>query len=364
MKLIIKTNIFSLLMYLFTCPLFSSEGELQDQIEKKVASYFDGNNIPGMAVGIIGKESKGAFQKIMTYGNVSKKGFIPVNSETEFQIGSLTQIFTAAILAYYVEEGTVSLDDPISKFFPKSIKMPTFEGVEITLKNLATHTSGLPDMPYSPAGFSTFGHSEMFRFLTQYQLKTKPGSAYEPSHLGYALLANVLMRVGKRPFREVLQEILLTPLALVDTRMTLTREQKTRRAIGYENESSSPSNEKIFSVFTGSIGLYATPLDMLKFLSFLLGNAKSNLTPILSLMQFPYYTFRSFETGLGWLIKPLHDFPDISICVNSGTSGGFSSYFAISHKTGAGVFILSNEADLRLDFFGEEIMRLLTHSTD
>lgn len=361
MNLIIKTIIFSVLMYLYICPLFSSMGELQEEIEKKVTSYFEENKIPGMAVGVIGKDSKGTFQKIMTYGNVSKRGFIPINFDTEFQIGSLTQIFTAAILAYFVEEGKVSLDDPISKFFPNSIKMPTFEGVEITLKNLATHTSELPDMPYSPAGFSTFGHSEMFRFLTQYQLKAKPGSTYRPSHLGYALLANLLMRVGKRSFSELLQEVLLAPLALVDTRLTLTHEQKTRRAIGYENESSSPTNEKIFSVFTGSVGLYATPIDMLKFLSFLIGNTQSKLNPILPLMQFPYYTFHTFQTGLGWVIKPLPDYPDISFYVNSGTSAGFTTYFAISYKTGAGVFILANEADLRLDFFGEEILNLLVH---
>ena len=70
---------------------------------------------------------------------------ISVNQNTFFNIGSITKTFTTLLLADMVKRGIVNLNDPIEKYLPASVKVPEFNGQKITLADLATHTSGLPE---------------------------------------------------------------------------------------------------------------------------------------------------------------------------------------------------------------------------
>ncbi|MGC2570276.1 MAG: serine hydrolase domain-containing protein, partial [Candidatus Nitrosopolaris sp.] len=81
------------------------------------------------------------------YGNISKANTTKVNGDTIFDIGSLTKTFTAILLADMVKRGIVNLDDPIEKYLPFNVTVPSYNGHKITLEDLATHTSGLPDLP-------------------------------------------------------------------------------------------------------------------------------------------------------------------------------------------------------------------------
>ena len=81
------------------------------------------------------------------YGNISKANTTKVNGDTIFDIGSLTKTFTAILLADMVKRGIVNLDDPIEKYLPSNVTVPSYNGHKITLEDLATHTSGLPELP-------------------------------------------------------------------------------------------------------------------------------------------------------------------------------------------------------------------------
>ena len=80
---------------------------------------------------------------------MSNANHITVNKDTIFAIGSITKVFTTILLADMVNRGLVNLDDPIEKYLPTSVKVPTYNGQKITLENLATHTSGLSEFPSS-----------------------------------------------------------------------------------------------------------------------------------------------------------------------------------------------------------------------
>ncbi|MCB1110988.1 MAG: beta-lactamase family protein, partial [Chlamydiia bacterium] len=166
-------------------------GNFEKSIGDAVANYRKEHDIVGIAVMAIGRENHQKSQHIITQGDLSLKSPIPVNAYTEFRLGPLTQIVTAGALAYLIQEGQVSLNDPVSKFLPKSMKLPTYQGKEITLGDLATHTSGLPDMPYSLTSRSSFSVSQMYRFLSKYELPRAPGTKYEYSNFGYAFLSNI-----------------------------------------------------------------------------------------------------------------------------------------------------------------------------
>lgn len=356
--MILKTKTLICALLFFPFVLF---GDIQKDIEEKTEAYQQEHDITGIAVIAIGRENHQKFQHITTRGNLSLKSPIPVNAYAEFRLGPLTQIVTAGALAYLVQEGQVSLNDPVSKFLPKSMKIPTYKGKEITLEDLATHTSGLPDMPYSLTSRSSFSTSQMYRFLSKYELSRAPGTKYEYSNFGYAFLSNVLSRIARRPYPDLAAKLIMYPLELKDTVFTLSSEQKKRVATGYEDNRGMPPylSEKVYSAFIGSGGIYSTPKDMLTFLSFNMGKEKTSLSAILPIMQTAYHSFKEFDMGLGWKISNfpnrLHNFFHLS-----GTLFGFGMYMGIIPDQDLGVVILMNNGDRDPGELGKEIIKTMS----
>lgn len=97
----------------------------------------------GLVVGII--DAKG--RRVMAYGALEKGDPRLLNGDTIFEIGAATKVFTSLLLADMVERGEVALEDPVAKYLPATVKMPSRNGRSITLIDLATHTSGLPRLP-------------------------------------------------------------------------------------------------------------------------------------------------------------------------------------------------------------------------
>ncbi len=330
------------------------------RLEEITKQFQKDHEVTGVVVAAIQRDQNQSFQQIITLGTLSKKSPIPVNQYTEFRLGPLTQLFTSALLAYFVQEGRVNLADPVSQFLPQSTRVPSFKGQEITIGDLATHTSGLPDMPYTLSSRATFSVAQMYHFLGKYELTRMPGSQYEHSNLGYALLANLLTRISKKSFPDLLQQVLLRPLNLRDTVFTLDQEQRSRYAIGYEKgHGISPLNsEKIYSVFIGSGGLNSNAHDMLTYLSFHMGCEETSLNSILSIMRRTHHQFGSHATGLGWSIMQL---PGIKgeLFYNKGTLFGFSSYMGIAPDENIGVVVLTSQGDFEIASLGEELLRAL-----
>ena len=96
------------------------------------------------------------------YGKLSNSSNATVNENTIFSIGSITKVFTTILLADMVDKGLVNLDDPIEKYLPSYVSVPQFNGHKITVEDLATHPSGLPEFPdnYCPS-FRSFKISSL-----------------------------------------------------------------------------------------------------------------------------------------------------------------------------------------------------------
>lgn len=350
----VKTLIFSIFFFSV------AHGSIQKDLEDFVGAFVDDHSITSMAVMAIGRENHQKFEKIVTKGTISIKSPIPVNEHSLFRIGPLTQLFTSAALAYFVQEGQVSLNDPISKFVPKSMSLPTYKGKEITLGDLATHTSGLPDMPYSLSSRSSYSVSQMYRFLSKYELRREPGTKCEYSNFGYALLANLLSRLSKRTFPDLVEQVIISPLNLKDTTFTLTQEQNLRLVTGYELEKGiSPLlSEKIYSVFIGSGGLYSTPKDMLTFLSFNLRKERTSLNSVLPIMQTSYHQFKNFEVGLGWKIASFENLKEPYFFLD-GNLFGFGMYMGMIPETDTGVVILYNQGEFNPTPLAYDVLKVM-----
>jgi serine-type D-Ala-D-Ala carboxypeptidase/endopeptidase len=147
------------------------------------------NQIKPIILKNLGNKSKGGVSivvgvitpngtSVSGYGNISKANTTKVNGDTIFDIGSITKTFTSVLLADMVKRGLVKLDDPLQKYLPSYVKVPTYhnDGHNITLEDLATHTSGLPDLPEKLFDNRTYPTQQIYNYISHAQLVSEPGA--------------------------------------------------------------------------------------------------------------------------------------------------------------------------------------------
>ena len=143
----------------------------------------------------------GAFGSVDPYG----ANDAPATLDTRFDLASITKTFTGVLLLMAAQEGMLHLEQRVQDFFPE---FPSLPSAQITLKQLATHVSGLP--PWKPL----YRSSEQLSDILATHLEQEPGIRYAYSDLGYILLAEILQRVSDLDFRTLVQHWILDPLHL------------------------------------------------------------------------------------------------------------------------------------------------------
>ncbi len=295
----------------------------------------------GVVVGVI--EPTG--RRIIAYGSLAVGDKRAPDSDTVFEIGSVTKVFTALLLADMVQRGEVALDDPISKYLPKEVKIPERDGRSIALVDLATHTSGLPRMPtnFSPKDpanpYADYTAEQLFQFLSSYQLTRDIGSKFEYSNVGGGLLGQVLARRAGVDYEALVRSRIARPLGMTSTGITLSPEMKTRLAAGHNAELKAVPNWDI-PALAGAGALRSSANDLLAFLAANLGYANTPLAPAMAAMtKLRRPAAPLGEIGLGWLIRKTSD--DEIVWHNGGT-GGYRSFVGYLVGARTGVVVLSN----------------------
>jgi D-alanyl-D-alanine-carboxypeptidase/D-alanyl-D-alanine-endopeptidase len=292
----------------------------------------------GIVVGLI--EPNG--RRVVAYGNLDTGDPRTVDGDTIFEIGSVTKIFTSLVLADMVSRKEVALDDPAAKYLPESVKMPERSGKSITLRDLATHTSGLPRVPsnFQPKDgcnpYADYSVNHLFQFLSGYTLPRDPGSEVEYSNVGAGLLGHILAQRAGTDYESLIGSRITRPLSMPDTRITLPCSMKQRVATGH-NALLAPVPNWDFATLAGAGALRSSANDMLTLLEAFLEYKETPLAPAMKAMlevRRPVGTTK-FEIGLGWNILGESVWHD-------GGTGGFCSWVAYYPKERIGVVVLSN----------------------
>ncbi|TZF93673.1 beta-lactamase family protein [Chryseobacterium panacisoli] len=254
-------------LFLFTIlntGFYSGQLIRQDKIQKAdslVRSYSKSNE-PGMAVGII-KDGKVIYKK--TYGLANIEDRIPVTDSTAFDIASVSKQFTALVILLAEKEGRLSLEDDIRTYLPELKNLP----YKITIRQLANHIHGLPDFT-SIKRLQGFG--DEFRVTNADAIKTvlaiksinfKPGDEYRYNNTGFMLLAEILHRVYKKDFTEILKEYIFKPLHM-DHTMAVDDPVKIipNRAESYQEKSSGFVKTPLGQMENGSSNIFTTLNDL------------------------------------------------------------------------------------------------------
>lgn len=342
----------------------------QAAIDALVEPFLKDKPYLGLVVGITRAEGR----QIIGYGKVTLDGKeqIPAD-DTLFEIGSITKVFTGSLLADQVKAGTMRLDDPVQKFLPEGLVVPRRDDRDITLLQLATHTSSLPVQPpligffalttKDPKNpYAEFNTTQLEKTLANMKLGRPIGSQFEYSNLGVGVLGHAVAHTAKaKTYEDLMIERIAKPLEMPDTRLQLSPEQNKRLAPGF-TATGQPTSPWTFACLEGCGGIRSTTRDMLAFAEANLGR---NKTPLFEAFQFAHQPWREIGrsgefVGLCWMRQKLPPANRTMIWHNGGT-GGYRSFLAFLPDTGVGVVILSNSPH-SVDGLGVAILKQLEAS--
>jgi CubicO group peptidase (beta-lactamase class C family) len=201
------------------------------QIEALVREFHERGQFNGSM--LVAKNGTVIFKKGL--GLASREWNTPNQSDTKFQIASLTKQFTAMIVMQLVEQGKISLDGKISDYLSD---YPKDKGSRVTIRNLLSHTSGIPnytDLPnWSAISRQPHTPDQFIKVFADLNLEFEPGSKFKYSNSGYYLLGVIIERVTGKSFGKVLREKILSPLNMRNTGYPSSKTVVSNLAAGYE----------------------------------------------------------------------------------------------------------------------------------
>jgi D-alanyl-D-alanine-carboxypeptidase/D-alanyl-D-alanine-endopeptidase len=296
----------------------------------------------GIVVGVIDANGR----RVVSYGSLEKGDKRSLDGDTVFEIGSITKVFTALLLTDMAQRGQVKINDPIARYLPPSAKVPTRGGKEITLVDLATHTSGLPRMPANfrprdPANpYADYTDEQLYSFLSTYELIRDIGVKFEYSNLGFGLLGEGLARRAGTDYEALVKSRICEPLGMTSTQITISPEMERRFSAGHSADLVTVPRWDI-PTLPGAGGLRSSANDLLKFLAATMGYTKTALAPAMkATLAVRRPTGQPFiDSGLGWAIDTRGGG---EIIWKNGGTGGYRSFIGYAPRSGVGIVALSN----------------------
>lgn len=320
--------------------LFPADEDLQVMLDYLVE---DGET-PGIILGIV--EADGS-ARILHAGSAGP-GTQPLGPRTVFEIGSINKTFTGTVLADMVARGEVALDDPVQKYMPEGVRIPSRNGRQITLLDLATHRSGLPRLPnnHRPADrtnpYADYSVETMYAFLSSHELRRDIGAEFEYSNLGFGLLGHALGRAAGKPFEQLVRERVLEPLEMEMTGYGRDGEMGAWHAKGHDEAGRVTSFWEGTDAIHGAGGMRSSLEDMLDYLRAQLGPADNDLERAMRVAQREHHRYPENAIGLAWAIRQENGRTIIS---HGGGTGGFNTMIAFDPERRTGFVMLTNTGD-------------------
>lgn len=313
---------------------------IPETIRNEVRQYVDAGLNMGIVMGVV----TACGQEVFAYGKSALEGGRPLDEDTVFEIGSTGKSFTGILLADMVQDNELSLSDPIDMYLPADVTAATFDGRSITLVDLATHTSGLPNIPanFNPADelrpYADYTFDQMYQELSTVQLSSPIGSTYQYSNFGMGVLGHILELKTGMSYEELVISRITDELGMPDTRATLTPGMESRLALGYRGQTVFPLWDN--PTLAGAGELRSTVHDILTYLAANLGLVESSLYDAMQLSHQRFHQATEvLGVGLGWHIRPRSYG---KVVEDHGATGGYWCYAGLRPDKLVGVVVLTN----------------------
>ncbi len=303
--------------------------------------------------------------KTYHYGRLDPANSQPPNDSTLYAIGELTELFTTTLMAEWILAGKLSARDSIFYDWPGTV--PDFGGAVIRYADLATHTAAFPpairedwaklSAMERATYFAAFRGQDLYDFVANWTPAYPPQLNYEASPVGMAVLAHLLALHSGKDYFDLLQQSLLLPLGMRDTRdlQHLDQQRAARLAPAWSvNGEALPMYQ--WGAFAGSMSLLSTLSDLQKWMDAHL-RPFSSLSDVVALTMEAHYTLgNGLSSGYGW--QRVERAGDLFFQRTGLTHQ--ASHIRFSLRKGQAVIILTNTADAAtVDFMAEQIWDFL-----
>lgn len=359
-KLIRNTVLLGLALILGAqAPVEAQHFPTNEELRLMLRDLVEDGQAPGIVLGVL--EADGS-TRIVSFGSAGPDAHA-LGPRSVFEVGSVNKTFTASLLSVMVARGEVALEDPVSKYLPEHVTVPSRGGREITLIDLATHRSGLPGLPenYLPPDMANpwadYTIETMYAFLSSHTLRRDPGAEFEYSNLGFGLLGHVLAQAAGRSYRGLLRERILEPLGMDMAGYALEGEVAEWMVKGHSAGGDVVPYWFGTEAIDGAGGLRANVEDMLSFLKANVGPANTDLERAL---REAHRVRRPIQddpvkagSGLGWQVLL---YEDRRVVTHGGGTGGFRTRIGFDPDLGVGFVRLTNAAGFEYDI-GLELLR-------
>jgi CubicO group peptidase (beta-lactamase class C family) len=335
---------------------FGAQAQVHSRQIEQVFSSLKSTNAPGAAVLVV-RDGKPVFRQ--GYGVTDLRTLRPINAQTNFRLASFTKQFTATCIMLLVHDGKLRYDEHLTEIFPE---FPAY-GRAITVRNLLNHTSGLPDYEdilmkqypdTPPEKIPQILDAGVLKLLEQQSSgKFPPGTKWEYSNSGYAVLAMIVERVSGKPFGQFLHDRIFAPLAMNNTlAYEKGKNEVPNRAYGHtkEGDTFKETDQSPTSAVLGDGGIYTSIDDLTKWDRALrdhtlLSEAEMQpaRTPVHVADGLPTSEGRTVSYGFGWFLDPYKDHRRMW---HDGETIGFRTTIQRFPDKKMTVIVLANRADI------------------
>jgi CubicO group peptidase (beta-lactamase class C family) len=290
------------------------------------------------------------------FGFMDRDRAVPANAQTLYRIGSISKSVTAVLMMVLLQQGVISLDDPVAEHLPEFQRLGggLAEASSITLRQLATHTSGLsrePQLEGAATGPIAEWEQKIIASIPTTTLSGRPGSQYAYSNIGYGILGLALSRAARQPFMDLVQRHVFQPAGMTSSTFIIQAPQGERLSLGYQNgrdgsiNAETPALEHAgrgYKVPNG--GVYSTVHDLSRFMGIVsgaLGDAVLTEQSRAAIMtkQTPG---DGQAYGLGFMLRS--DDNGNRLVYHSGSVAGYTAFLTFNPETRIGVVLLRNYA--------------------
>ncbi len=323
----------ALLLLLVPCIVFAQK----DSTDLIVAKMMKDQRITGLTLAVV---KNGKVQVNKGYGLSNVEHNIPVTSETVIRLGSVSKQFFATAILKLMEEGKLSIDDPVHTFFPDAPE--TWRPIQI--KHLLSHTSGLTREGPAYANHIIQPDIAIIRSAYSLPLEFKTGTKYQYCNLAYYMLAEIIAQLSKMPWQDYIRQELFIPAGMKDTDMTDFFKITPGRANGYRHINDSLVNADPMYAVRPSGGFHSTSSDMIRWDKVLREKKiilkKENWEllwkPVINISDKAgsksFYCF-------GWIVD---EFSGHKVIMHNGANAGFRSSYVRYVDDGLSIIIMTN----------------------
>ncbi|HEY1881514.1 MAG TPA: serine hydrolase domain-containing protein [Candidatus Cybelea sp.] len=331
-------------------------------IDSFVTTEMARSHVPGAAVGVY---SRGNVLLAKGYGFANLELSVPAKPETVFQSGSVGKQFVSAAIMMLVEEGRVSLNDSITKYFPGA----PASWKPIRVKNLLSHTSGLAEYespertgPKGPFYLRLdYTESQLLHKIEALPIENPPGAKWNYRNTSYVLLGFLIHRVTGTFYADYLAKRIFKPLGMSSTRLISEADIIRNRAAGYQWEDGALKNQDWVSPAFNSTAdgaLYFNVVDLAKWDATLYTTQllkESSLDAIWTVYKLNDGKPNDGDYGFGWEITTQNGHRLIE---HGGAWQGFTSQISRYPNDSLTVVVLANSDSARTDYMAHVVAGL------